>query len=62
MALAQQIQQLHDATPGWVHWLVIGGTWAVSFLQPLALFVTVVYGGMQIYGWIVNKGWQRKRK
>lgn len=35
--------------PNWVHWLILGGSWAVSLLQPLALLITVVYGGLQIY-------------
>lgn len=55
------IQQIAEATPAWVNWTVIGGSWAMSFLQPLALLVTVIWGGLQIYGWIVNKGWRRRK-
>lgn len=53
------LAQLHD-TPAWLNVAIIGGSWLVSFLQPLALLVTIVWGALQIYGWIVNKGWRRK--
>lgn len=52
------LEQLHS-TPGWLNWTIIGSTWLVSFLQPLALVITVVYGGLQIYGWFEKR---RKRK
>jgi hypothetical protein len=59
MKFSEQIQQAADAHPA-VNWLVIGGSWAVSFLQPLALLVTVIWGGLQIYSWIEKR--RRKRK
>jgi hypothetical protein len=60
MRVVEQVQQVADNTPGWVNWLVIAGSWAVSFLQPLALFVTVVWGGLQIY-LAVEKRWLRRK-
>ncbi|HEY2931175.1 MAG TPA: hypothetical protein VGK99_05465 [Acidobacteriota bacterium] len=53
----EQIQQVADATPTWANWLIIGGSWAVSILQPLALLVTVAWGGLQIFSW-----WEKRRK
>lgn len=44
-----------NATPEWANWLVIGGSWLVSFLHPIALLVTIVWGGLQIYGWIEKR-------
>ena len=55
-----KIQQIADATPSWANWAIIGGSWAVSFLQPLALLVTVVWGCLQIYTWIERR--RKKRK
>ena len=55
-----KIQQLADSTPSWANWAIIGGSWAVSFLQPLALLVTVVWGCLQIYTWIERR--RKKRK
>ena len=55
-----KIQQIADSTPSWANWAIIGGSWAVSFLQPLALLVTVVWGCLQIYTWIERR--RKKRK
>ena len=55
-----RIQQLADQTPSWVNWAVILGSWAVSILQPLALLVTVVWGGLQIF-LAVEKRWKKRR-
>lgn len=52
------LEQLHS-TPGWLNWTIISSTWLVSFLQPLALVLTVVYAALQIYGWFEKR---RKRK
>lgn len=54
------VQQIADATPGWANVLIIGGSWLVSLLQPLALLVTVVWGGLQIY-LAVEKRWFRRK-
>lgn len=52
------LTNIADTPPTWLNWVIIGGSWAVSFLQPLALLVTVVWGGLQIYGWFEKR---RKR-
>ncbi len=49
------VQTLHDHTPAWVNWLVIAGSWAVSFLQPLALILTIAWTALQIYGWFEKR-------
>lgn len=56
-----RIQHIVEATPTWANWALIGGPWLVAVLQPAALFVTVVWGGLQIYGWF-EKRRQQKRK
>lgn len=56
-----KIQQIADATPGWANWLIIGGSWAVSILQPLALLVTVLWGGLQIF-LAVEKRWKNRKE
>lgn len=56
-----KLQQIADQTPGWVNWAVILGSWAVSILQPLALLVTVVWGGLQIF-LAVEKRWKKRKE
>jgi hypothetical protein len=51
------LSQVTDV-PGWLNWLILAGSWAVSILQPLALLVTIIWGGLQIYGWFEKR---RKR-
>ena len=36
-----------------------GGS-VLSWVQPLAGLIAIVWGVLQIYGWIVNRGWRRK--
>lgn len=62
MILAQQAQALHDHTPAWLNWLVIVGAAAASWLSYIASFVAIVWGVLQIYGWVVNKGWRPRKK
>lgn len=62
MILAQQAQALHDNTPAWLNWLLIGGSAVASWLAPIASLVAIVWGCLQIYGWIVNRGWRRKER
>ena len=57
-----KLQQIADNTPGWANWLIIGGSWAVSILQPLALLVTVLWGGLQIYLAVEKRLSQKKGK
>lgn len=57
------LQQVTEA-PGWVNWLIIGAGWAASILHPIAILVTVLWGGLQIYGWFEKrrrKGLRRRR-
>ena len=49
------LSTLTDGTPAWLNWLVIAGSWAVSFLQPLALLFTIAWTGLQIYGWFEKR-------
>jgi hypothetical protein len=48
------IKTLED-TPGWVNWAIIVGGAAASWLAPIASFVAIVWGCMQIYGWIERR-------
>ena len=47
--------QLVDNTPGWVNWIVIVGSAAASWLAPLASLVAIVWGCLQIYGWLEKR-------
>jgi len=49
------LSTLTDGTPAWLNWLIIAGSWAVSFLQPLALLFTIVWTGLQIYSWFEKR-------
>lgn len=60
MLLAPQIQALHENTPAWMNWLLIGGSAVASWVQPIAGVVAILWGCLQIYSWIVNRGWRRK--
>lgn len=49
-----------DSVPNWANWVVIAGSWLVSFLQPLALFVTIAWCGLQAYiAWQKYKHWKK---
>jgi len=60
VTFAAHVQQLNEATPGWVNWLVIVGGAAASWLAPIASLIAIVWGLLQIYGWIANKKWRQK--
>jgi hypothetical protein len=49
------LSALTDDTPAWLNWLIIAGSWAVSFLQPLALLFTIVWTGLQIWSWFEKR-------
>jgi len=55
MTIAQHVQQLNEATPAWVNWLVIVGGAAASWLAPIASLVAIVWGLLQIYGWFERR-------
>lgn len=53
---------MNEHVPAWLHWLGIVGTAALSWVQPIAGLVAIVWGSCQIYSWFVNRGWRRKEK
>jgi len=55
------IQQMQEAVPGWANWLVITGSALLSWIQPIAGAVAIVWGGLQIYTWCENR-WRKKKK
>lgn len=59
MSVQQQIQNISDATPSWLNWVVIAGSAAASWIQPVAGIVAIVWGCLQIYGWFANKKWKQ---
>jgi hypothetical protein len=54
-----RIQHAAETVPGWANVVIIGGSWLLSWLQPLALFITIVWGGLQIY-LAIERRWFRK--
>lgn len=55
------LNDLNDA-PGWFNWMMIGGGWVVSFLHPIALLVTIIWGTMQAITWIEKRYYFNRRK
>lgn len=53
--MPEALARIADSTPAWANWLIIGGSWLVSFLQPIALLVTIIWGSLQIYGWFEKR-------
>jgi hypothetical protein len=51
----EQIKHLVEATPNWANWVIIGGTAALSWIQPIAGIVAIVWGCLQIYGWFEKR-------
>ena len=49
---------IHD-TPAWANWVIIAGGAVASWLAPIASLVAIVWGCLQIYGWLVNKKWRK---
>ena len=47
--------KLAENTPDWVNWLIIVGGAAVAWLAPLASFVAIVWGCIQIYDWYKSR-------
>lgn len=54
----EQIQQVAEQHPV-INWLGIVGTAALSWIQPLAGVVAIVWGCLQIYSWFEKR---RKKK
>jgi hypothetical protein len=61
MTVAQQVQQAAEATPSWLNWVVVVGSAALSWLQPLAAVVAILWGGLQIYLAIEKRWFPKKR-
>jgi hypothetical protein len=59
MNIVQQVQSVAEQYP-FTNWLIVAGSAALAWIQPVAGIIAIALGGLQIYGWIVNKGWQRK--
>jgi len=50
-----------DNIPSWMNWVAIVGTAALAWIQPVAGIVAIVWGCLQIYGW-VEKRLEKRRK
>ncbi len=50
-----KVQELMDSAPAWAHWIGIVGTAALSWIQPLAGVVAILWGCLQIYGWFEKR-------
>ena len=62
---SQQIQVVADATPGWANWLIMISSVVAAWLAPLASFVAILWGGLQIYNWYEKrkyKGVDRRKQ
>jgi hypothetical protein len=55
-----KLQQIADVTPNWANWLAIVGTALLTWIQPIAGLVAIIWGCLQIY-LALEKRW-RKRK
>ena len=58
----QQVQQAIDGVPNWANWLVIGGSAALSWIQPIAGIVAIVWGVLQIFSWVRNEIRARRKR
>lgn len=62
----QTVQDAVNNTPTWANWVIIGGSAAASWLAPIASLVAIVWGCLQIYGWLEKRfrktKTQRRRK
>lgn len=50
------MNQLIDA-PSWVNWSIVVGGAALSWVQPIAGVIAIIWGILQIYSWFRNKKW-----
>lgn len=55
-----RVQQVADAVPTWANWVLIAGSAALAWLQPIAAVVAIVWGCLQIY-LAVERRWFRDR-
>ena len=45
------VQAIADSTPSWANWLIMIGSVIAAWLAPLASFVAIIWGALQIYSW-----------
>lgn len=60
MNTIQKVQAVADATPNWVNWSVITSSAVLSWIQPIAGIVAILWGCLQIY-LAVEKRWFRRK-
>ena len=61
----QQVQSIAEAPPAWVNWIIMVGGVIAAWLAPLASFVAILWGGIQIYSWYEKRqyrGVDRRKK
>lgn len=58
MGAFEKVQQIAEATPAPANWGIMLGSVIVSFLQPIAIVITVAWGSLQIHSW-VKREWGR---
>ncbi len=53
---------MHGPVTHAVDWAAVGVVVASSlgWLPPLATALSIIWFGMQMYAWLVNKNWKRK--
>lgn len=56
-----RVQQVVDSAPAWVQWVGIVGTAALSWIQPVAGIVAIVWGCMQIWAGCKKKWYTGSR-
>lgn len=56
----QQVQHAVETTPSWANWSIIAGSAVLSWIQPIAGIVAIVWGCLQIWSWGENR-WFRKK-
>jgi hypothetical protein len=58
--IGMTVQQQIEAVPSWANWLVVVGSAALSWIQPVAGIVAILWGCLQIY-LAVEKRWFKKK-
>lgn len=49
--MLEQTQHIADNTPGWANWSIMVGSLIAAWLAPLASFVAIIWGCVQIWSW-----------
>ena len=61
MAVLQQVQAVAETVPPWANWVIVVGSAALSWLQPIAAVVAIAWGGLQFYLAIEKRWFPKKR-